>query len=57
MPPLLGNVEYMACAKDDEFFEKLRERKFDVVFFCARGLPVQCRWTGHSWRQQFYKGL
>merc|ERR1711957_817236 len=39
LPPFLGNAQMVGCTKDDEFFEKLRERKYDAVLFA----PGACR--------------
>lgn len=41
IPPMLGNVNYVATSDDDTFFTKLKERKYDVVFFA----PGACRWS------------
>ena len=41
IPPMLGNVNYVATCDDDTFFAKLKERKYDVVFFA----PGACRWS------------
>ena len=41
IPPMLGNVNYIATSDDDTFFVKLKERKYDVVFFA----PGACRWS------------
>ena len=41
MPALLGGVEIVSCTNDDDFFEKLRERAWSVVFFA----PGACRYN------------
>eukprot|EP00933_Yihiella_yeosuensis_P044367 TRINITY_DN39464_c1_g1_i1.p1 TRINITY_DN39464_c1_g1~~TRINITY_DN39464_c1_g1_i1.p1 ORF type:complete len:144 (+),score=34.84 TRINITY_DN39464_c1_g1_i1:38-469(+) len=38
-PPMLGNVQLIACTDDQTFFAKLEERKYDVCLFA----PGACR--------------
>ncbi|MFY0626913.1 MAG: hypothetical protein JXR07_11495 [Reichenbachiella sp.] len=40
-PQLLGNVEYIPTTDDADFIEKLKSRKWSVVFFA----PGACRWS------------
>jgi len=40
LPPLLGGAQLVVTTDDDEFIARLRERKYDAVFFA----PGACRW-------------
>mmetsp|Transcript_7937 Transcript_7937/g.12820 ORF Transcript_7937/g.12820 Transcript_7937/m.12820 type:complete len:154 (-) Transcript_7937:31-492(-) len=41
LPPFLGNAALVSCTNDSDFFQKLQERKFDVIFFA----PGACRFS------------
>ncbi len=41
LPPLIGNPEYVPTTNDDEFIEKLKSRKWSVVYFA----PGACRFS------------
>lgn len=41
IPPLVGNPEYVSTTTDEEFFEKLRSRKWSVLLFA----PGACRFS------------
>ena len=41
LPPMLGNAAMTSVTTDDEFFSKLQERKWDVIFFA----PGACRYS------------
>jgi hypothetical protein len=40
LPPMLGGVKIISVTEDDLFIQKLKERKYDVIFFA----PGACRW-------------
>ena len=39
LPPLIGNLEYVATTNDNDFIEQLKSRKWSVVYFA----PGACR--------------
>ena len=41
LPPMVGNAQMEVTTEDEAFFTKLKERKWDVVFFA----PGACRWS------------
>jgi hypothetical protein len=41
LPPMLGNAMVVGVTEDDDFFTKLAERTWDVVFFA----PGACRFS------------
>lgn len=41
IPPLIGNPEYIASTSDDDFIQKLKSRKWSIVFFA----PGACRYN------------
>lgn len=41
VPPLIGNAEYVPTTDDVEFIEKLKSRKWSMVYFA----PGACRWS------------
>ncbi len=41
IPSLIGNPEYVPSTSDEDFFKKLKERKWSVVFFA----PGACRFS------------
>ena len=57
IPPLIGSPEYVATTSDAEFIEKLKSRRWSVVFFA----PGACRYDaankpipgGNSMRQNW----
>ena len=44
IPPLIGNPEYTATTSDADFFKKLREKQYSIVFFA----PGACRFSAVS---------
>lgn len=41
LPPLLGNPEYVATTEDADFVDKLKSRKWSVIYFA----PGACRFS------------
>tara|TARA_B100000809_G_C15105548_1_gene518605 strand:- start:1380 stop:1877 length:498 start_codon:yes stop_codon:yes gene_type:complete len=41
IPPLIGNPKYIPTTSDADFFDKLKKRKYSVVFFA----PGACRFS------------
>ena len=41
IPPLIGNPEYVPTTSDADFIEKLKSRKWSVIFFA----PGACRYN------------
>ncbi|MEM7347412.1 MAG: hypothetical protein AAF485_24500 [Chloroflexota bacterium] len=41
LPPLIGNPEYVATTNDVDFIEKLKSRKWSVIYFA----PGACRFS------------
>ena len=41
LPPMMGNPEYVASSNDNDFIEKLKSRKWSVIYFA----PGACRYN------------
>ena len=46
IPPLIGNPEYIPTTNDEDFFEKLQNEKWSVIYFA----PGACRFSAAKMR-------
>ena len=65
IPPMIGNPQYIPTTTDDDFIQKIKTEKWDVIFFA----PGACRFSAakmkihggnqqtKSWTLEEYKAL